>query len=112
MSALTLTYSPRLPPPPHVLYGIAAVGYGVSRKSRQVENAKVRIYNNLYRSYDTVPMLTTTKVMIVALSGFFAYGGWPIYAYIDANRAELKMRGGDLLYAPRHPQNALDYLLM
>lgn len=107
-----LTCSPGLPPrlSPHLLYGVAAVSYGVSRKARHVKNAHVRVYNDLYGIYVDVPMLTSTKIMITAVSGFFAYGGWPIYAYLDANRAEINMRG--TLYTPQPPKNALDYLLM
>lgn len=104
----------------NAVYAYAASGYGVVRKSLQVYDAKVPVYDEKNcisifsrpeAEHKRQPMLVTTKLLLAGMCGLASLYVWPYYVYTDANRLEMQLRSKRPEdYGERVPEHAIDYL--
>lgn len=79
-------------------YIIATLGYGMTRKAIQLQDASITrssYYDDDLKKHEAkkVPVLMVDKAWITALSGLTAMYLWPLYVVGDLKRLEMKMRG-------------------
>lgn len=93
------------------MYVLTTIGYGVLRKIPILANAEV--VNYVDGESKKLPMLMSTKGLIIGFTGLASIYYWPFWLYSDVSRAEAYIRGIPYSYYRLYgePRHYIDYVL-
>jgi hypothetical protein len=94
-------------------YIIGMSAYGTIRKALYLHDAEKYKYDFINHKIKKIPLLTSQKVVLSALSGALAIYLWPYYFYNDIKIIEISLTNKNIYdYGFFRPENEFDFLLM